>query len=91
MSTHRRYSEAFWLELLQQFEQSGQSVQAFCAEVGVSPSGSRSWKKRHADRSMNAASFIPLSMDSEEPASQDWSFELRVTLPGLWLQLRKSA
>ncbi len=88
---HRRYSEAFWLELQRQFEQSGQSVQAFCAQAGVSPSGFRSWRKRHTDRSMNVASFIPLPMDPVEPASPCWSFELRVTLPGLWLQLRKSA
>ncbi len=45
MSLYRRYSEAFWLDLQQQYEQSGQTFQAFCAQVGVSPSGFRGWKK----------------------------------------------
>ena len=91
MSLHRRYSEAFWLDLQQQYEQSGQTVQAFCAQVGVSPSGFRGWRKRYAERSMHAASFVPLPLDSIEPVSHGWSFELRVALPGLWLQWKKSA
>ncbi len=35
MSLNRLYLEAFWLDLQQQYEQSEQTVQAFCAQFEI--------------------------------------------------------
>jgi hypothetical protein len=62
-------AEAKWFGLIQELEQSGQSVASFCRERGVAPSQIYSWKRRMRERA--APAFVEVRCDAEE-ASAGW-------------------
>ena len=97
-----RRSEAEWLALIREFEQSDMTQSAFCQQHGVATSGLNLWRKRLArDHSLMAANeptpapFVPVDLcaDSSEAtvdADSDRRWELELTFaPGCTLKLSR--
>ena len=82
-----------WRELLDCFEQSGQTREQFCSDHGLALSTFGRWRKRlrrqaaPSPKRSSDALFVELPQDV--PASQPWDVELQLGA-GVYLRLRRT-
>lgn len=82
-----------WGDLLDRFEQSGQTREQFCADHDLGLSTFSRWRKRLRDQALlspkvsSDALFVELAQDV--PASQLWDVELQLGA-GVCLRLRRA-
>lgn len=96
-STQRRIrrSREQWQELVARFEDSGQTREQFCAELGIGESTLRRWCSRLQERTPGAMSqapvFVELPAQHERPGAvvQPWEVELQLDA-GIVLRLRRA-
>ena len=55
-------SKSVIVELLQQQQQSGLSIQAFCAQHSIPPGSFHNWKKKHGAGSVGSSAFTPVQI-----------------------------
>lgn len=80
--SHRSAREA-WAERIEQFEHTGQTVAAFCADEGVSPASFYQWRRRlrsEVTPNETTARFVPVQLPTATP--EENSTVLSVELPG---------
>ena len=83
MASLRRRSIIEWQSVLEQFETSGLSVTAFCAERGIGSASFYQWRKRlsvsEATEAPNETSpFIDVSALAAQATSAPWLVELEL-------------
>ena len=89
-----RRSREQWRSLVTRFEESGQTREAFCAEMGISASTLRRWCSRFREPSRPAVSQAPVFVElpaeerKTEASVQPWEMELQLGA-GVVLRLRR--
>jgi transposase len=77
--------ERFWRRMLRQWQRSGLSVRAFCAEHDLSQPSFYAWRRTLAERDAQAIAFVPLEVLSAPrplPTSDAAACGLELLLPG---------
>jgi len=72
-----RRNAAEWRDLVSRFEESGESVPAFCEKEGISHESLRRWRIKLGSEA-DPSAFVPVT--SEPSSSPSWTLE--ITLPG---------
>lgn len=96
-STHRqiRRSREEWEVLVTRYEESGQTPEQFCTEMGIGQSTLRRWCSRLRERSpvpgSQAPVFVELPSEQQRASStaQPWEVELQLGA-GVLLRLRRA-
>ncbi|MBV9383095.1 MAG: hypothetical protein JO242_20810 [Streptosporangiaceae bacterium] len=60
--------EAFWRQILRQWQSSGLSVRAFCAVHGLGEANFYAWRRTIAQRDGQTAAFVPVRVVPDPPA-----------------------
>ncbi len=90
-----RRSREEWRALVARFEESGQTREGFCSEMGIGVSTLRRWCSRLRERTPPAVSeapvFVELPAEEKRPctAVQPWEVELQLDV-GVVLRLRRA-
>ncbi len=90
-----RRSREEWDALVARFEESGQTREQFCAEMGIGESTLRRWCNRLRERTAPAVSqapvFVELPAEEKRPraAAPAWEVELQLDT-GVILRLRRA-
>ena len=96
-STHRRIrrSREEWEVLVTRYEESGQTPERFCAEMGIGQSTLRRWCSRLREHppvpGSHAPVFVELPSEQKRPGStaHPWEVELQLGA-GVLLRLRRA-
>jgi transposase-like protein len=96
-STHKRIrrSREEWEVLVTRYEESGQTPERFCAEMGIGQSTLRRWCNRlrkHSPPTVSRAPvFVELPTEQPRPAAPVSSWEVELQLDtGVVLRLRRA-